>query len=194
MGIDLANDGVTLNTPGGPHSGPNDLQNDPVLTSATSDSTLTTIVGTFNSTPNATFRIELFSNGSADPSGYGQGQTYLGFINVTTDGSGNAIFSATFTTVVPAGQVISATATDPNGNTSEFAQDLTVSSGAAPETMSPVIQPRRSTPPPSSLGIAFLLDHPVTISLPPYTLDEATLADLANDLIRARQRQRLQTI
>ena len=34
LGIDLGNDGVSENTPGGPHSGPNNLQNFPVLTSA----------------------------------------------------------------------------------------------------------------------------------------------------------------
>src|SRR4029077_8015592 len=61
---------------------------------------------------------------SPDPSGYGQGQTYLGSVQVTTDGNGNASFTVTLTTPVPAGQnYITATATDPNGNTSEFSAD-----------------------------------------------------------------------
>jgi Bacterial Ig-like domain (group 3) len=125
LGIDLNADGVTPNTPGGPHSGPNDLQNYPVLTTASSSaSTTTTIVGTLNSTPNATFTVQFFSNPAADPSGHGQGQTYLGELNdVHTDASGNASFSFVAPVAVP-GQFISATATDPSGNTSEFSQDI----------------------------------------------------------------------
>ncbi len=120
LGIDLGNDGVSENTPGGPHSGPNNLQNFPVLTSAVTASGATTILGTLNSTPDTTFCIEFFSNKVGDPSGYGQGQTYLGFTNATTDVSGNASFTFTSPTV-PAGQCIfTATATDPSGNTSEF--------------------------------------------------------------------------
>ena len=38
-GIDLGGDGVTLNTPGGPHTGPNELQNFPVITEALAGST-----------------------------------------------------------------------------------------------------------------------------------------------------------
>ncbi|WP_193378525.1 fibronectin type III domain-containing protein, partial [Singulisphaera acidiphila] len=123
LGIDLANNGVTANTPGGPHSGPNRLQNKPVLTTAGSTSTATVIQGTLNSTPNATFRIEFFANPTADPSGHGPGRTYLGFWNVTTDGSGNAAFTAR---VPLSSGFLSATATDSDGNTSEFAQNVSV--------------------------------------------------------------------
>ena len=71
-----------------------------------------------------TFRLEFFANPAPDPSGYGQGQTYLGFVNVTTDGSGNASFTATGLAATTAGQWVSATATAPDGSTSEFAQDV----------------------------------------------------------------------
>ena len=126
IGIDLGDDGVTLNTPGGPHSGPNDLQNYPVLISAVSSNGRTIGKGTLNSTPNTTFTIQFFSNPKVDPSGYGQGQTYLGQITVTTDANGNASFGAALNFALPTGLVLSATATDPNGNTSEFSADLTV--------------------------------------------------------------------
>src|SRR5258708_38929034 len=84
LGIDLGADGVTPNTPGGPHMGPNDLQNYPVLQSTLSSSGSSYITGTLNSAPNAMFTIQVFSNPAADPSRYGQGQTYLGQTTVTT--------------------------------------------------------------------------------------------------------------
>jgi titin len=132
LGIDLGNNGVTPNTPGGPHTGPNDLQNFPVLSSAVTSGMQTTIAGTLNSTPSTSFTLQFFSNPTSDPSGHGQGQTLLDTITVTTDSNGNASFAATFSPAVAVGQVVTGTATDPSGNTSEFAQDLTVVSGQAP--------------------------------------------------------------
>ena len=120
LGIDLGGDGVTLNDIGDGDSGPNNLQNFPVLTSAVSSAMGTVIQGTLNSTPNTAFRVELFSNDACDPSGYGEGKNYLGFVNVTTDGAGNASLNATVPTPVTGGWVITSTATDPSNNTSEF--------------------------------------------------------------------------
>ncbi len=135
LGIDLNDDGVTLNHLGGPIPGPNNFQNFPVLTSAVSSGGKTTIVGTLNSAADASYLIQFFANVAADPSGYGQGQTVVGVITVTTDSTGNASFTVTISTSVPAGQFVSATATDSTGDTSEFAQDVQVtSSGAAPMT------------------------------------------------------------
>ena len=126
LGIDLDGDGVTQNTPGGPHSGTNNLQNFPVLTSATTTSSATTITGTLNSAPNGTFRVEIFCSPTADPSGYGQGQIYLGFVSVQTDASGNGSFTFTPKVLIPPGQVITATATDSANNTSEYSQAIPV--------------------------------------------------------------------
>ncbi|HEV3165427.1 MAG TPA: hypothetical protein VGZ22_15480 [Isosphaeraceae bacterium] len=118
--------GVTPNTPGGPHAGSNNLQNFPVLTSATSAGGSTTIQGTLNSTPNTSFTVQFFSNAMPNPSGFGEGQTLIGQKVVTTDATGNVSFSASFPVAVPPGESLSATATDPAGNTSEFSQDLPV--------------------------------------------------------------------
>jgi uncharacterized repeat protein (TIGR01451 family) len=136
IGIDLNNDGVTQNTPGGPHTGANDLQNFPVLTSATSDGiSSTTINGTFNSTPNHSFLIQFFSSIAPDPSGYGEARVFLGSTTVMTDGSGNATFSATLSIGVGARVSITSTATDvtvvgsppaPVNDTSEFSADIPV--------------------------------------------------------------------
>lgn len=134
LGIDLVApgdpaSGVTPITPGGPHTGPNHLQNAPVLTLASSNiSNSTTILGTLDSSPNATFVVQFFSNIAADPSGFGEGKTLLGTASITTNGAGTAPIDSTFLTAVPAGQFITATATDSNGNTSEFSNAIVVQS------------------------------------------------------------------
>ena len=111
---------MTANDPGDGDTGPNNLQNYPVLTSAVTAGGSTTGTGTLNSTPNTTFRVEFFASDGADPSGFGEGQFFLGFTNVTTDGTGNGGFAVTLPIGAHPGQVVAATATDPAGNTSEF--------------------------------------------------------------------------
>jgi hypothetical protein len=120
LGIDLDPDGVTSNDTGDGDEGPNNLQNFPLLTSATSGDV--TIEGIFNSTANNTFRLEFFSNATCDSSGNGEGDRFLGFTDVTTGGGGNLSFMVAFSVAVRAGEFVSSTATDPYGNTSEFSQ------------------------------------------------------------------------
>ena len=117
LGIDLGVTGITPNDTGDTDTGANDLLNFPVLTSATPNGAQTTVQGTFNSLPQvATFSIEIFANAACDPSGNGEGQTFIAATNVTTDASGNATFSVT----IPSAAVYTATATNSVGNTSEF--------------------------------------------------------------------------
>ncbi len=125
LGIDLGATGVTPNDNDDTDTGPNALQNFPVLTSVTVASGNTTIAGTLNSTPNTQFTLEFFSNPSPDPSGFGEGQTFVfSTTSVTTDASGNATFNfgitGTFT------DPISATATPVTAplNTSEFSRSI----------------------------------------------------------------------
>lgn len=120
LGIDLGDDGVTPNQDCNTGRGPNLLQNFPVLTNAVSAGGTTTIDGELNSVPNSRFFIEFFSNTRCNPSGYGQGETFIGATSVMTDGSCNASFEATLPQSLPAGTFVTATATDAIGNTSEF--------------------------------------------------------------------------
>ena len=139
LGIDLNDDGVTPNTPGGPHTGPNNLQNFPVLTSAVSGGGSTTIQGTLNSTASAAFRIEFFSNLACDASGNGEGQTFLGSTSVTTTGN-NAAINAVMPVAVTPGQFVTSTATDPDGNTSEFSACVLATAATPTPTPTPTVQ------------------------------------------------------
>ena len=122
FGIDLWGDGVTPNDLGDGDTGPNTLQNFPVLGFPLRYASSTVISGTLNSATNGVFRIELFDNATNDPSGYGQGQTYLGFVRVTNGASGNSSFIFTHPVALPLTHYITATATDTNSNTSEFSR------------------------------------------------------------------------
>ena len=82
----------------------------------------TEVRGTLDSSPNTTFRIEIFASGACDASGYGEGGLFLGATTATTDGAGRAKLEVTFASQVPPGSSITATATGPSGNTSEFSQ------------------------------------------------------------------------
>lgn len=119
LGIDLNLDGVTSNDAGDADTGPNNLQNFPVLTSVSSSGGSTTIAGTLNSVANTTYRLEFFANATVNSSGNGQGQSFIGDTTIVTDANGNASFSMSVPQIA-AGWRVSATATDPNGNTSEF--------------------------------------------------------------------------
>ena len=70
------------------------------------------------SLPDTTFRIDVFASARPAP-GSGEAQDFLGSLEVTTGATGQASFAVPFT--APAGlPLITATATDPQGNTSEF--------------------------------------------------------------------------
>jgi CSLREA domain-containing protein len=118
LGIDLADDGPTTNDFGDFDTGPNGLQNFPVLDSARTGSRTTTIKGTLRSVPNQTFVLRFFKN----PSEEDEGKTFVGKKSVTTDADGIGPFSLRLKGAkkIPVGKAVTATATDPDGNTSEF--------------------------------------------------------------------------
>jgi CSLREA domain-containing protein len=139
LGIDLGNDGVTPNdaldadpvpspSPGPTPVAPNNYQNFPVLASAVTEND-TTINGSLDSRPETEFVIEFFYSDAKDPSGNGEGQVFLDTWTVTTDANGHYdLVDFNPNTPVPAGKWITATATDPDGNTSEFSNAVQVGS------------------------------------------------------------------
>jgi CSLREA domain-containing protein len=113
----------TPNDAGDGDSGPNNQQNYPVLASA---STAGAVAGSLNSKPNQSFTVQFFAGQACNPSGNGDGNYYIGQTTVNTNGSGNASFSAALGVSLPAGWVVTSTATDSGRNTSEFSACATV--------------------------------------------------------------------
>ncbi|MBI1761645.1 MAG: right-handed parallel beta-helix repeat-containing protein, partial [Acidobacteria bacterium] len=134
LGIDLKDDGVTANDNGDADAGPNNLQNFPVLASvsATGD-----IQGSLDSlAANTTYpvRIEFFANTTCNASG--NGEVYLGFINVNAPSN----FTASVTPVMGK-SFVAATATDANGNTSEFSACQQIAGNCPVITVDPASLP-----------------------------------------------------
>ena len=128
LGINLGLDDVTPNDLDDPDTGANNLQNYPALTSVVSGAYGTSLAGSLNSIASTTFTLQFFANSSCNgpsPFDYGEGATLLGSFNFTTNSGGDVNFSEFVPVGGFAGQSISATATDPAGNTSEFAQCVT---------------------------------------------------------------------
>jgi hypothetical protein len=124
LGIDLGTGGVTANDAGDADSGENELQNYPDLAIATPAGM---VVGSLDSTPGTTFQLQFFNSpaGTCDGSGFGEGRTFVGTTSVTT-GAGPTAFTVNVGPL-PNGSVVTALATDPLGNTSEFSACRTVS-------------------------------------------------------------------
>ena len=124
-GTPLANDAGDADAVFGNHG-----QNYPVITSVAIAAGTATISGTINSNPSTALYLEFFSNAACDASGFGEGQTFIGATDVTTDGAGNASFGP-LGFAAPVGQgVITSTATSPAGDSSEFSQCPAAVAGA----------------------------------------------------------------
>jgi hypothetical protein len=163
---DNANLGITLQFPGIPlandacdvDTAPGNLgQNYPVITAAVIAAGNVTISGTLNSTASTDFRLEFFSNTACDPSGNGQGQTFIGFANATTPVGNCDVSFGPLVFPVPAGQTIfTATATELPSNTSEFSACFPVV-GAVTPTNTPTSTPTNTptlTPTNTPAGVA----------------------------------------
>lgn len=122
LGIQL-DGGFIANDPGDFDTGPNELMNFPVLDVAQATPGHLIVRGTIDTQNPRDVRIEFFANPvptpGADPSGHGEGAIFLGTARPNAQGK----FIATLPSV-PVGTIISATATDGVGNTSEFAANI----------------------------------------------------------------------
>lgn len=144
LGIDVDADGQTDNDTNDTDSGSNDRLNFPIINAFRAGGT-TSVSYDINldvpSNPTDGYRIEFFKNTAADPTGYGEGEIYLGTIDIAAPG--NHIGSLTTTVTVDVGDIISATTTRKTGAltydiTSEFSEN-SMSTELDPATLS-VIQ------------------------------------------------------
>jgi hypothetical protein len=128
LGIDLGGDGITPNDAGDTDTGPNSLQNFPVLTSAVAVGAGTNVSGTASGTSGDTLRLRFHATASCDATGNGEGARFLGEQVITLDVDGNGSFTIGVGTTAP-GEVVTATARDGNGSVSEFSACVTVIGG-----------------------------------------------------------------
>ena len=126
MGIDLNNDQVTYNDADDSDSGPNDLLNYPVITAVQQSGGDLDVVFSLD-LPAGDYRIEFFENPNGiDDTGYGEGELFLGFVDVTSNGIGSQTFAETLVGVTATNTAtVVATATEDLGggffgSTSEF--------------------------------------------------------------------------
>lgn len=111
--IDLGNDGPTLNDALDADAGPNGLQNALQLIGVARVGGSSLLAATLQSTPNTTYRLEVFA-------GAGAGQQFVTFVDVALDETGLAPLQLDLG-VTPAGQPLSVTVTNlTTGDTSEF--------------------------------------------------------------------------
>ncbi|HVP06126.1 MAG TPA: CSLREA domain-containing protein [Dehalococcoidia bacterium] len=149
LGIDLysfddTGSNVTPNDVGDTDVGPNNLLNFPVITADNGQ--------TVSGTACHNCKVELFASDN-DPSGYGEGQTFL----ADAVASGNGAFNVPICGLnLAGGSKVTATATD-SANTSEFSLNytLTTPSGTCPTpspTPSPTASPTRTPTPTPAAG------------------------------------------
>ncbi len=117
--IDLGDDGIAYNA-ATPRQGPNDFQNFPIIVT-TAGGQLEGWLG--GSEPDTTFRIDVFASAGYGPGGAGEAQDYLGSLTVTTDPTGQVSFAVPFK-APDSLPILTATATDPQGNSSEVTSPL----------------------------------------------------------------------
>jgi uncharacterized repeat protein (TIGR01451 family)/CSLREA domain-containing protein len=198
LGIDLDGDGVTPNDPGDTDTGTNGLQNFPVLTSATTTGTRpdtgrqVVVQGTIDTT--GLVRIRLYGGDACDASGNGEGASFLGEQTSVAPGP----FTITLSGVnLAGGSIVTATATDAGGSTSEFSKcvsavlvgaDLgaakTASPGAGPgefvtagnEVRFAATISNAGPDPATNVTLLDLLPHPSFATLVSATLSQGTCA------------------
>ncbi len=137
LGIDLNADGtINPNDLGDTDSGANNLQNHPILWTASCDGIFTRSKGTLSARPDTLYTVQFFTNAPGSTTGGSvEGQMPLGTITVRTSAQGDASFEGRFPFPTPDGFLLTATVTSPEGDTSEFSGPIAVGSGSAVQPM-----------------------------------------------------------
>jgi CSLREA domain-containing protein len=135
LGIDLAGTpGITANDALDADLGANRQQNFPVLSRAVRGGAMTTVEGELRSEPSKSVTIDVYSSPTCDPSGNGEGRTWIASADGATDAAGVATFTLAFAGSLTVGSSITATATSA-GNTSEFSACRVLEGAPDPGTL-----------------------------------------------------------
>ncbi|MEZ5980241.1 MAG: hypothetical protein R3F34_18795 [Planctomycetota bacterium] len=131
LGIDLVPTGfgygVDPNDAFDVDTGGSGLQNFPEVLSAESGVNGLRVKGRMRSSAADTFTLDFFVSTVCDPSGFGEGETYLGSTQVVTGGNGVANFDVTLPFGGGVGSFVTTTATrEPIGATSEFSDCVAI--------------------------------------------------------------------
>jgi hypothetical protein len=121
LGIDLAGDGPTANDPGDGDAGPNDLLNHPELLSAVASAQGTVVTGRVDVPAPAQATVEVFANPFPAFGEIVEAAVFLGAATPAANGTFVAHLAES-----AAGLVLTATATDAAGNTSEISPPAVV--------------------------------------------------------------------
>lgn len=135
LGIDLYPDGVTPNDEGDADTGPNRLQNCPILDKAVITPGAVLVQGRLSSRPGASFRIDLYADDSKSPAAPGQAELLLGGTTLVTAADGQGAFDVLLPVAIPNGYAVTATATDVSGNSSEFSPAFSASFDSSAPTL-----------------------------------------------------------
>lgn len=119
LALDLYPTGVTINDTGDTDSGANNLQNYPVISAAGNSGTASLIQASFIGAPNTYYDFDYYSTPFCDPSGHGEAMVHVGHSNWTTNANGE-YFTNLLVSPLTLNEYVTATATDPQGNTSEL--------------------------------------------------------------------------
>ncbi len=127
LGIDIwynqSGPSPTPNDPQDTDTGPNGVQNYPIITAAGLAAGVTQVTAALDSVPNTDFRIDFYI-AEPDSSGHGEGSAWIAGADVRTDADGKATgIGTSFTSNL--GQYLTATATNlATGETSEFSPNF----------------------------------------------------------------------
>ena len=131
FGIDIDQQGFYPNDGGDGDDGGNRAQNYPLISSAVVNGGVTDVEGLLVNEPNTQYRVEFFSSPTCGIAGFGQGKTFRGSTQVTTGGGGQAPLAYAIPLAI-SDDFLTATVTDPSGNTSEFSPCAQVDLGENP--------------------------------------------------------------
>jgi hypothetical protein len=119
LGINLSTAGEGASVPslaGAPFA----AANRPSISSVSVANGQTTIAGSLIGIPGQAYQIELFRSPSADPSGYGEGKTYVTVLNLVMNNNGVAGFQFTLNTAYLNDYFTTTASWAATGGTSEF--------------------------------------------------------------------------